>query len=127
MTKIKLMTPQEIEVWYILPSIRKEFAKVMVEKGMSQKDVAKKLHLTEPAISQYLKEKRANDVKFNAQVKSEVKKSVDKILKENSPHILICELQRMLSVVKQEMVLCDVHKKLDASLPANCDHCKKFW
>ncbi len=127
MGKIKLLTPQEIEVWYILPAIRKEFAKVMIEKGLNQKETAKKLHLTEPAISQYLKDKRAKEIKFNPKVKAEIKKSVDNILKDSSTQVLIMELQKTLKVIKQEMILCDMHKKVDSTIPSNCDQCVKLW
>ncbi|MFH1405899.1 MAG: hypothetical protein ABIG52_01635 [Nanoarchaeota archaeon] len=51
--------PQEIEVWYILPAIRKELVLALKEKGHTQKEIASFLNVTEPAISQYTKEKRA--------------------------------------------------------------------
>jgi len=45
--------------WTLLPSIRKELAKIYVlEMGMKQKAAAKKLGLTEAAVSQYMKNKR---------------------------------------------------------------------
>jgi uncharacterized protein len=124
---MKLLTPQEIEVWYILPSIRKELAKIMVEKGLTQKQVAKKLHLTEPAISQYLKDKRAKDVSFNQKVHAELRKTVETLMKNDHPQALIFELQRILKVVKTEQILCIVHKKLDSSIPADCNQCSKWW
>ena len=65
---------QEIEIWYIIPSIRREFAVIMSKKGLSQKDISKKLGITEPAISQYIKQKRAVGLKFDAKTKKEIKK-----------------------------------------------------
>jgi hypothetical protein len=45
--------PQEIEVWYIIPAIRKELAKRLVQHHeVAQKDVAELLGVTEAAISQ---------------------------------------------------------------------------
>ena len=32
--------PQEIEVWYIIPALRRELAKQMVEAGLTQKKIA---------------------------------------------------------------------------------------
>ena len=125
---MKLLTPQEIEVWYILPAVRRELAKIMIStKGMSQKQAAKVLYLTEPAISQYLKEKRGKDVKFNNAVQQEMKKSVDTILANPSPSSLISELQRILKVTKQNMILFSVHKKIDSSIPHDCNQCVKWW
>ncbi|MFH1328275.1 MAG: hypothetical protein ABIH76_05470, partial [Candidatus Bathyarchaeota archaeon] len=57
-------TPQEIEVWYVLPALRREFAKAFLETGMKQKDIAKIMEINEPAISQYLKAKRAKEFQF---------------------------------------------------------------
>ena len=66
------MMPQEVEVWYVLPAIRRELAKVMKTKTVqradedgdkkehkiTQKEIAKMLGVTEPAITQYLLRKR---------------------------------------------------------------------
>ena len=53
-------------VRYVLPWIRKEFAKIMVnELGLPQVQVAKKLDVTEPAISQYLSSKRGGEIKID--------------------------------------------------------------
>lgn len=66
------MMPQEVEVWYVLPSIRRELAKVMktkvvtrinedgekVDHKVTQKEIARMLGVTEPAITQYLLKKK---------------------------------------------------------------------
>ena len=42
---MKLMS-QEVELWYIYPSIRKEMSNIMINKyGLKQNDVAKKLNI----------------------------------------------------------------------------------
>ena len=61
-------TPQEIEVWYVLPAIRKEMAKVMADKGLKQVEIAEILGLTKSAVNHYLKQKRAKDVNFPEQI-----------------------------------------------------------
>jgi len=44
--------PCEIITWYVLPSIRRKLATVMIDKyGMYQKDAAKFLGVTDAAIS----------------------------------------------------------------------------
>ena len=100
---------------------------IMLEHNLSQKDVAKKLYVTEPAISQYVKNKRAKEVKINEKVREEMKKSVDRIMKNPAPQIVIVELQRILSVMKKEMILCDLHRKMDANIPLQCNECQKWW
>ena len=52
--------PQEIELWYVIPSLRKALVTVLKKKGMKQKDIAPLLGISEPAVSQYMKDKRAS-------------------------------------------------------------------
>lgn len=54
-----MKTPCEIVVWYVLPTIRREVAKELVETyHMKQADVGRLFGVTDAAISQYLKKKR---------------------------------------------------------------------
>ncbi len=54
-----MKTPCEIVVWYVLPTIRRELAKELVDiYGLKQSTVAKMFGVTDAAISQYLKNKR---------------------------------------------------------------------
>ena len=47
--------PQEIEVWYVIPAIRKQLAKALVgEHKLPQKQVADIMGVSSAAISQYL-------------------------------------------------------------------------
>jgi len=61
----KLVTPSEIESFYLIPTIRKELTKHLKEQGLDQKEIAKKLHITEPAVSQYVNSKRASQIDFD--------------------------------------------------------------
>ncbi len=72
----KLFFPQEIEVWYVLPLIRKRLAIELISNGLSQKEVASLMHLTEAAISQYKKEKRGNEDFFDSNFNKELNSSV---------------------------------------------------
>lgn len=119
---LKLM-PQELEVWYLLPALRRELAKEFVNNNdLSQKEVSDILGLTESAISQYLKEKRANEIKFNSQELKIIKETASKMLKDrkNSSNYLY-----NLSVkLRGTQSLCNFHKKHDINLPSNCKMCK---
>ena len=51
--------PQEIELWYVIPAIRKQLVIELKRKGLKQKAIAPILGITEAAISQYNRDKRA--------------------------------------------------------------------
>lgn len=116
-------TPQEIEVWYVLPAIRCELAKAMLKKGLKQKQIAKLLGITEAAVSQYLKEKRAKEEFFDKKIKQEIKRSADKIIKDNS--LVMSEIQRMCNLVKESGILCKLHHK-HCNIPKECKVCLKW-
>ena len=115
--------PQEIEVRYIIPAIRGEFARILVrEKKYSQKDAAKFLDLTEAAISQYLSEKRGKEIAFGSDVVGEIRKSVGKLSRKHSKHALIRELYRISSLPAVRQLLCDIHRTKSEEL-AGCSVC----
>ena len=68
--------PQEIEVWYILPAIRRDLTKSMInDLHLTQKEIAKIMGLTEAAVSQYIHSKRAKEIVFSNAVLKEIKQS----------------------------------------------------
>ena len=114
----KLLLPQEIEVWYVLPAIRKEFAIAMIAAGLSQKKVAQILGVTEAAVSQYKKEKRAHEFAFDDAFKSEVKKSVEIVMQR--PAILFEEMMRIDNYIKQSGLFCKIHRSKSWT-PQGCE------
>ena len=116
---MKVVMPQEIEVWYVLPAIRKELAEELVKKGMKQKDIAEKLGITESAVSQYIKKKRAKKVVFNKKIKTEIRKAANMISGNGNP---VKEIQRICDIIKEDMLLCKISKNLGLA-PRNCKKC----
>jgi len=116
--------PQEIEIRYILPAIRRELAKTLIEEhNLSQKEVAKILGLTEAAISQYQHSKRASHVVFSGNIISEVKSSAKKILADKtSRQRLIAEIYRISNLATVRQILCDIHRSQSKELE-NCTIC----
>ena len=87
---MKNQVPCETIVWHILPAIRRELAKIMVEKrGLTQKEAAKRLGLTEAAVSRYFSGKRAYISLPNGEVKKEIIKSVEKLLNGGNTTIVL--------------------------------------
>lgn len=65
--------PCEIVVWYVIPAIRSELAKELLNLGMKQKDVSELMDITQPAVSQYITDKRGSGVKLPEDVRNMVK------------------------------------------------------
>lgn len=117
-----LETPQEIEVWYVLPAIRKGIAQIMANKGLKQVEIAEMLGITKSAVNHYLKQKRAKEINFPDDVKKEIEKSVDIILKNRQ--MLGAELQRLCEVIRKCKCLCRIHHKFTKEpIPERCEIC----
>ena len=65
--------PCEIVVWYVIPAIRSELAKELLNLGMKQKDVSELMDITQPAVSQYITDKRGSGIKLNEDVRAMIK------------------------------------------------------
>ena len=116
MSSLKLMQPQEIEVFYILPAIRHEIAKVLKDLKVPQKEIANLLVVKESTVSQYINNKRANVIEFNDTIKKYIKECT---LKIKSGENMVMHTHNILKLIRKENVLCDIHKKY-AHIPVNC-------
>ncbi|MGQ4891884.1 MAG: transcriptional regulator [Candidatus Njordarchaeia archaeon] len=79
-----LTTPCEVVVKEVLPAIRAMIVIELRERGMKQKEIARKLGLTQPAVSYYLNKRRAKKIqvfKSEHELTEKVNELVDKIIK----------------------------------------------
>jgi predicted transcriptional regulator len=114
------MLPQEIEVWYIIPAVRKELARLLTsEYGLSYEKAGNALGISKAAVSQYLSNKRANKVCLDAKTKKEIKKSAVKI--NESPGSAMTEVQRILKYMKDNHCSCNVCKKFNKDVLKYCN------
>jgi len=112
--------PQEIEVWYIIPAIRKELAKVLTKDyEMSYEKVSSCLGITKSAISQYLSNKRANKIILSKETKREIKKSAGVISKNYRASLI--EIQRILNFMKSNKSSCQVCKQYNKGVVDYCN------
>lgn len=116
---MRISMPQEIEVWYVFPAIRREFALKLKQKGYTQKQIAQKMNLTEAAVSQYLKLKRAKNLFFEPQIKKQINKSVNRFIKTGN---LVREMLALSAYMKKNMYICKIHKKFE-KVPSKCALC----
>ncbi len=60
MLTVMYTLPQEIEVWYIIPAIRKELARCLIQDHkITYEKTGNIMGITKSAISQYIRNKRA--------------------------------------------------------------------
>ncbi|AJF62840.1 MAG: hypothetical protein QT11_C0001G0699 [archaeon GW2011_AR20] len=117
-----MIYPQEIEVWYVLPLIRKELSKELLNHNLNQKEIALKLGLTEAAVSQYLNEKRANERIFDKGLKNAVIEAARRI-KDNRN--VMKEIQNLSRLFWKTKDICKIHMQHDKSIPKTCEICFK--
>lgn len=144
--------PQEVEVWYVLPAIRRELAKVMktktvpraiedgemVDHKVTQKEIARMLGVTEPAITQYLLKKkgqrsRGDQVSLPEPILKEIEKSADSMIadyekarisdEEDIFETMTKEINRIIRVMRDAGVMCDIHREFCAHVNDPCDAC----
>ena len=94
-----MKTPCEIIVWSIVPFIKKEFAKNIVnEFGFNQRETSKILGTTEATISRYISGKRGALEITDKEILKEIHNSAERIIKENGLTIIeeTCRICRLL-------------------------------
>jgi predicted transcriptional regulator len=95
--------PQEIEVWYVIPAIRRELAKLLTKKyGLSYDKAGEILGITKAAISQYNKNKRASKINLRPNILREIEKSARRMTKDKS--ITTKEILRILQLMREKRI-----------------------
>lgn len=121
MVRHKMVHPQEVEVYIVLPAIRRELSQRLKKMGLGQKEIAKKLGVTDAAISQYLSDKCGQaEVEFPKGMDKGFERAA-KSLKDGAP--MRSEIQSLLKLVMDSQFTCKVHKKVCRSVPAGCAVC----
>ena len=110
--------PAELEADLVLPAIRKEICVAAVAQGLKQKEIAKILGITEAAASQYLKGKRASEVKFDLKFKTKVRKIVKRVILGEIGGF--GAVQMLLGEFKLSGGLCNLHGKAGGMAPETC-------
>ena len=119
---MKKLMPQEIEVWYLLPALRREIAKFLIKDfKLSQKKAAVILVVTEAAVSQYFKSKRGNEIKFSLKDLSKIKQVSKNIV--SNPENLISFLYELSVYFRGSKVVCDIHRGKDKNVSKECKVC----
>ena len=118
---VNMQQPQEIEVKYILPAIRRELALSMLNLGLNQNEISKRLGITKAAISQYLSKKRAKEVEFNKLMKNKIKIAANNIIKNG---LTIREINNLIFLFRKNKITCKIHRRYDKNLKCSLERLK---
>ena len=114
--------PQEIEVWYLIPALRKELSRIFIKDyNLAQKKAAELLGISEAAVSQYVKEKRAKDIKFAKSELEIIKKTAGKIVKDKKNSMKF--LYQVCVKLRGSETICKLHRKHHKDIPSKCNIC----
>lgn len=119
-----MVHPQEIEVWYVIPAIRREIAANLVAGGWTQRKAAKALGITEAAVSQYSNAKRGKHKRlaFSRPFLAAVKKVSSEIASGRVGAYF--GVQFLVKRFRQSKELCSLHCAFDKEkVPRGCDVC----
>lgn len=111
-----MKTPCEIVVWYVLPTIRREIAKELVDvHNMKQADVGRIFGVTDAAISQYLNKKRGGSTMIEDSDEylgflDEIRKSARLIAEKKSD--MSVEMCRLCNYIKNVGLLAKIYSEI---------------
>lgn len=122
--------PCMVVVRYILPAIRAQIAKELVERyGLKRSEVAKKMVVTPAAVTQYLEGIRGGQaiylIEGSEKIAEMVSQTADSLVKNDTE---ICEVLELICNICQVMMssglLCEMHQEMLPSLKGRgaCDH-----
>ncbi len=108
-----MKTPCEIIVWNIVPVIKKEIAKSLInEFRFNQKITAEKLGTTEAAVSRYISGKRGALEITDKDILNEISKSARRIANKNSS-VLIMEICRICRLFRSKEIIDGIDYECD--------------
>lgn len=119
------LLPQEIEVWYIIPKIRKEMALIFVnEYKLSYEKTGDILGISKAAVSQYISNKRANKIKLSLEIMKEIGVSVKNVHDKKTNGLM--EIERILELMKKTKCSCEVCKQYNKDVLKYCNCSYKY-
>ncbi|ASJ02883.1 transcriptional regulator [Thermococcus profundus] len=121
----------EVASRYIYPSIRRRLVEVLREKGLKQTEIAELLHITQSAVSRYLKMDRGALIDISAfpDVDREIAELAERILDERPGEY---EIHSSLVKLSLEFLgkgyACTFHSQIDPEVnPVECRVCIELF
>ncbi len=121
----------EVASRYVYPSIRRRLVELLREKGLTQSEIAALLHITQSAVSRYLRMDRGAliDISAYPDLDEEVKGLAERITLEKPAEYLIhSELVRLSLEFLGKGYACSFHSKIDPEIdPTECRVCIELF
>ncbi|WP_048146785.1 transcriptional regulator [Pyrococcus abyssi] len=122
----------EVASRYVYPSIRRRLVEIMrSEKGLKQLQIAELLHISQSAVSRYLRMNRGSiiDVSKFDDIDSEVRELAERIIKEKlSEYEIHKELMRITLDFLKKGYGCSFHARIDPEIdPNSCRICMEIF
>jgi len=87
---------------------------------LNQKKIAEILNVTEPAVSQYVNQKRASAINLTPKIKEALRKSAKKLAQGAD---IMTEIQKLLKLAMQEKVTCRKCRDVVPHIQKGCNVC----
>ena len=113
--------PCEIVVQKVLPAIRAELARIMLEEGMPQQQVALRLGLSKAAVSQYVSAKRGKELSFSPDTEDKIKELAKSLAGELKANDAVSSLCAVCKGIQSSGWLCKEHMQKNNA----CTYCLK--
>jgi predicted transcriptional regulator len=123
-----MLAPCEITVKSVLPTIRALIAKELTRTfGLKQEETAKRLGVSQSAISHYIRETRgtALDLEKEEGIQKAIKKIAIEIYKNNEySNKIISKLCDVCKLIRRKRLICSIHEQYEVDLDAEkCEVC----
>jgi len=119
------MLPAEIEAKAVIPGLRSILARQLSsEHGLSQKEIAAKLGITQPAVSHYLHLVRGTHAEWeeNPEVRRLLRETSEAILRGASVQEVDAKLDLACLYLRLHRKLCGLHEELEPELDSETCH-----
>ena len=121
----------EVASRYIYPSLRRRLVEMLRKQGLKQTEIAELLHITQSAVSRYLKMDRGAlmDISKFPDIDAEVERLARRIVSERPDEYEIhAELVRISLEVLGKGYACSFHSQIDPEInPALCNVCIELF
>jgi predicted transcriptional regulator len=121
----------EFSYRYVIPSIKRRLVEKLIDMGMTQREVSKKLGLSASAVSRYLSMERGSAI--NVASFSDLDENIGKLAllikdKNADHHTIQLAMYRIALYALSRKYMCEDHSKVDLSVnPKTCLICPALF